>query len=103
MARWGLAYDPGQHLLTVAPRLGEEPPAAAGPFRAGRTVVVLELRERPAAVALRVSIGFGPAIRIAARLEDEAGAVAAEVDGVPLGRAEVGFEASSQHEVIWRR
>ncbi len=103
MVRWGIVYHPGTDRLSLSPVLSEgAPDAAVGPFRAGRTVMALLLRRTPSAVLLRITVSFGPPIRVEARLADSRWEVAAVVDDIPLGRHQVAFEASGTHEIIWR-
>lgn len=104
MARWGIVYHPATGTLSLSPAVSEgAQDAAVGPFRAGRTVVALLLRRTPSAVLLRISVSFGPPIRVEARLADPEWEVAAVVDDIPLGRHQVAFEASGSHEIIWRQ
>ncbi|HUG28044.1 MAG TPA: hypothetical protein VMK53_07070 [Gemmatimonadales bacterium] len=103
MARWGIVHHPDTGRLSLSPALNEgAQDAAVGPFRAGRTVVALLLRRTPSAVLLRITVSFGPPIRVEARLADPEWDVAAVVDDIPLGRPQVAFEASGTHEIIWR-
>lgn len=102
MARWGIAYHPATATLSLSPVLAEGREAAVGPFRAGRTVVALLLRRTPSAVLLRITISFGPPIRVEARLADPERELIAVVDDIPLGSHQVAFEAGGTHEVIWR-
>lgn len=103
MSRWGIAYHPTLATLSLSPGLLEgTPEAAVGPFRAGRTVVALLLRRTPSAVLLRVSVSFGPPIRVEAQLAAPGWGVPAVVDEIPLGSHRVSFEATSIHEIIWR-
>lgn len=100
-ARWGLAYDPEAGLLHVAPVLvAGERSAVLAPFRAGRTILRLELRLRPGSVALRLQVTFGPPIQVHASLPS-AGETAVVVDGVPLSGIVARFEARGRHEVVW--
>lgn len=102
MDRWGLAFDREQGLLRVAPRLETgERAASVGPFRAGRSVLALELRRKAGTVALRVRVLFGPPIHIQAGLPGLAEPSGLVVDDVPLGGAMARFEARARHEVVW--
>lgn len=103
MSRWGLSHDATAHRLILAPPLPADGVEALGPFRAGRSVLSLVVRHRREALVLRVLLSFGPPIRVEAEPPDGFGATAAEVDGVAMGRLAIGFEAASEHEVIWRR
>jgi hypothetical protein len=104
MSRWGIVYHPAPATLSLSPVLIEgTQEAAVGPFRAGRTVVALLLRRTPSAVLLRVTVSFGPPIRVEVRLGDPDWEVPAVVDDIPLGRHQVAFEASRTHEIIWRQ
>ncbi|MFN2315530.1 MAG: hypothetical protein ABR551_09225 [Gemmatimonadales bacterium] len=103
MARWGIVHHPALATLSLCPALIDgAPEAAVGPFRAGRTVVALLLRRTPSAVVLRVTVSFGPPIRVEARLADPSWEVPAVVDDIPLGSPHVAFEAAGVHEIIWR-
>lgn len=102
-ADWGLAFDPDAGRLTLSPRPPGRDGMALGPVRAGRTVLRLSWRSRPDSLVLRLSVTFGPPIRVVARPRDHDISIPGEVDGVVLGRAEVAFEARADHEVIWRR
>lgn len=103
MARWGIVHDPDRTVLALSPAvIAGEREAGLGPFRAGRTVLALALHRLPSAIRLRVTVSFGPPIRVEARLADPAWDVPAAVDDVPLGRPLVAFEASGTHEIIWR-
>lgn len=104
MSRWGIVHVPTSATLSLTPVLTEGvAEAVVGPFRAGRSVVALRLRRTPSAVLLRVAVSFGPPIRVEARLADPAWDVPAAVDDIPLGRHQVAFEATTTHEIIWRR
>lgn len=102
MDRWGIAYDAALGNLTLAPRVvpGERV-ARCPPFRAGRTVVALECRQRPSTVVLRVGITFGPPIRIEAHLQGAPAETTILVDEVPLQGPRVAFEARGDHDVAW--
>ena len=103
MARWGLRFDQGQGVLSVAATLpAGEREAAVGPFRVGRSVVALRLRRTPSAVTLRIVLSFGPPLRLDASLAEALGQAPVVVDDIPLGRSRVSFEATGTHEVIWR-
>lgn len=103
MERWGMSHDATTHRLRLVPPSPAGGQEALGPFRAGRSVLSLEIRHRRGALVLRVRVSFGPPIRVEAEPPDGFGATAAEVDGVAMGRLAVGFEAGGEHEVIWRR
>jgi hypothetical protein len=103
MARWGIAYHPASATLSLSPALIDgAQETGVGPFRAGRTVVALFLRRTPSAVLLRVTVSFGPPIRVEARLAAPDLDTTAAVDDIPLGRHQVAFDASGTHEIIWR-
>lgn len=103
MSRWGIVFHPTLATLSLSPVLIEgSREAAVGPFRAGRTLVALLLRRTPSAVLLRVTVSFGPPIRVEAQLADPGWDVPAMVDDIPLGSHRVSFEATSVHEIIWR-
>jgi hypothetical protein len=102
MAQWGIVHDAGQGVLRLAPQL--EPDARTtrcGPFRAGRTVVALEVRRRPSSVVLRVEVTFGPPIRVEASLPDTPPDTPILVDDVPIAGPRVAFEARGSHEIHW--
>jgi len=102
MMRWGIAFDAGQGVLRLAPRVDvEERVSRCAPFRAGRTVVALEFRRRPSSLVLRVEVTFGPAIRVEASLPGAPEGAAALVDDVPIPGPRVAFEARGAHEVVW--
>jgi hypothetical protein len=103
MERWRLSHDAVRHRLALVPPLLPEGREELGPFRAGRSVLTLEIRRRRDALVLRVRLSYGPPIRIDAGPPDGFGAATAEVDGTAMGRLAVGFEAAGEHEVIWRR
>jgi hypothetical protein len=101
MDQWGIAYDAARRILVLAPRaVSGEGRAECPKFRAGRTVVALSLRVRPGSVACRVSVEFGPPIRV----EVEPGGIASDqmlVDDVPMAGSRAAFEARGDHEVVW--
>jgi hypothetical protein len=101
MERWGIDYDAARRVLFLAPRvIAGEGRAECPRFRAGRTVVAVSLRVRPGSVACRVSVGFGPPIRV----EVEPVGMASEqtlVDDVPVAGSRAAFEARGAHEVVW--
>lgn len=102
MAGWGIAYESGQGVLGLAPSMDPgERIIRCPPFRAGRTVVVLEYRRRPSSVVLRVEVTFGPAIRVEATLPGARVGTPALVDDVPMPGPRVAFEARGAHEVVW--
>lgn len=102
MARWGIAYDAGRGVLRLAPQVDlEERVSRCAPFRAGRTVVALELRRRPSSVVLRVEITFGPPLRVEAGLAGMPLDTQVLVDDVPIVGPRVAFEARAVHEVAW--
>lgn len=102
MARWGIHHDAARGMLSLAPRpVPGEARATCPPFRAGRTVVALELRQRPGTTVLRIAVRFGPAIRVAVTLPGPPGSPAATVDEVPMAGPRVAFEARGTHEVAW--
>lgn len=104
MSRWGIVFHPALTTLSLSPVLIEGArEATVGPFRAGRTLVALLLRRTPSAVLLRVTVSFGPPIRVEAALAEPGWDVPAVVDDIPLGSHQVAFEATRTHEIIWRQ
>lgn len=101
MARWGIGYDAARGVLTLGPRvIPGEARVECPRFRAGRSVVAIELCTRPGGVTCRVAIPFGPPLRIEMQLAAHHGGLVM-VDDVPMTGPRVAFEARSEHEVVW--
>lgn len=102
MARWGIGHDGVSGALRLAPRIEPGESRAACPaFRAGRTVVGLELRRRPGGVTLRIAVRFGPSLRVEVEVPGGGPGTEVLVDGVLLVGPLVAFEARAEHEVAW--
>ncbi len=99
---WGIVPSALDDEVAIAPWLPPDwPRMSLRRLRVGRTVLDLEVRRRPAQLAVRIARSFGPGILVtlSPRLDREPESVA--VDDVVMAGASVRFQVRDRHEAIF--